>query len=343
MLNVAVVGATGYVGAELLRLLFVHPSVKVACVTSERFAGEPLCNKLPFLHKRYNLTLETYGADKIASIADIVFVALAHGKAMAPVHQLVQLGRRVIDLSADYRLPSAGLYQKWYRTRHLHPKLLRKAVYGLTEVHRADIANGGLIANPGCYPTGALLAIYPFVKEGLLDGNREIIIDAKSGISGAGSVATARTHFPDTHENVTAYDVGVHRHIPEIERGMMRMGIKVKTVFTPYLTPINRGILTTVYLPLVKSISRATVASLLKVYKNEPFIRERVEAPSLSAVRGSNFCDIFAFLAASGKTAVVMSAIDNLGKGAAGQAIQNMNVMMGWEETLGLAAPGFYP
>lgn len=343
-MKIAIAGATGYTGGELLRLLSQHPHVEVVCVTSEQSSGEPLTNRLPFLKGRYDLILESFNPEKVAAQADLIFVALSHTQSMEPVRRLIDAGKKVIDLSADYRLRSPSLYEKWYQTPHLQPDLLKRGIYGLTEVYRKKIVESDLVANPGCYPTGALLPIYPFLKEGVVDESREIIIDAKSGVSGAGRSPSAKTHFTEVHEGMAAYSVGVHRHLPEIEQELFRIGGKrTKALFTPYLLPINRGILTTVYLPLNRTLSQKKIESFLEIYRGEPFIRRVEGSPNLAHVRGSNFCDIGVFATPGGRTAILISAIDNLVKGAAGQAIQNMNVMLGWDERLGLSAPGLFP
>jgi len=339
--TVAVIGATGYTGAELLRLLLQHPRVTVTCVTSEQSAGRPLAERLPFLSGCVDLTLEAFDPAVVAARADFIFIALAHTQAMDPVRLLIDAGKKVVDLSADFRFRSAALYKKVYGLPHRQPALLKRAVYGLTEIHRRQIASAHLVANPGCYPTGALLPIYPYLAAGVVDPAREIIIDAKSGISGAGRTPTPATHFPEIHEGMTAYSVGTHRHQPEIAQALSQIQ-KSAILFTPYLLPVNRGILTTVYLPLSQPLSQRRLSDILDdAYGDEPFIRRVAGSPNLSSVRGANFCDIGVF--ASGRYAVLISAIDNLVKGAAGQAIQNMNVMMDWPETLGLEAPGLFP
>ncbi|MBI3802549.1 MAG: N-acetyl-gamma-glutamyl-phosphate reductase [Nitrospirae bacterium] len=343
-LKVAIAGATGYTGGELLRLLSQHPKVEVVSVTSEQSAGEPLTNRLPSLRGYYDLTLEAFDPKKMAEKADLIFLALSHTQAQEPVRQLIDAGKKVIDLSADYRLRSAALYESWYHAPHTHPELLKEAAYGLTEVYRHDIARSNLVANPGCYPTGTLLLLYPFLEKGCVDATREIIIDAKSGLSGAGRTPSAKAHFTEVHEGMVAYNIGTHRHLPEIEQEIRRIGGKKRTtLFTPYLLPVNRGILTTIYLPLNEKFNQKRLESILDLYRGEPFIRRVQGSPNLAHVRGSNFCDIAVFATPSGRTAILMSAIDNLVKGASGQAIQNMNVMMGWEERLGLAAPGLFP
>lgn len=343
-MKIAVAGATGYTGGELLRLLTQHPLAEVVCVTSERSAGKALVEQHPFLKGHYNLSLESLNPEKIADKADIVFVALAHTKAMKPVSELISAGKKVIDLSADYRLQSQDIYEKWYGLAHCEPPLLEKSVYGLPEIYRQDIVKGDLIANPGCYPTGALLPIYPFLKKGLVDTDHEIIIDAKSGVSGAGRVPGAKTHFPEANEGMKAYNIGSHRHLPEIEQEVARNASRPsKVLFAPHLLPVNRGILATIYLPLNRPLSKKQMGSVFKIYQNEPFIRIVEDPPNINNVRGSNYCDIGFFETPTRKTAILVSAIDNLVKGAAGQAIQNMNLMMGWEETTGLSAPGFFP
>ncbi|MDC4223919.1 MAG: N-acetyl-gamma-glutamyl-phosphate reductase [Candidatus Manganitrophus sp.] len=343
-LKVAIAGATGYTGGELLRLLSQHPHVEVVSVTSEQSSGEPLASRLPSLKGYYDLTLESFDPKKIAEKADLVFLALSHTKAMEPARQFIDLGKRVIDLSADFRLRSASLYEGWYKLPHTRPELLKDAVYGLTEVYRDKIAQSRLIANPGCYPTGALLLLYPFLKAGCIDADREIIIDSKSGVSGAGRTPSAKSHFTEVNEGLVGYNIGVHRHLPEIEQEIRRIGKqKMTALFTPYLLPVNRGILTTIYLPLKGKFTQKKIDSIFDLYRGEPFIRRFESAPNLNQIRGSNFCDIGAFATPSGRTAILMSAIDNLVKGASGQAIQNMNVMMGWDERLGLMSPGIFP
>ena len=351
-MNIAVVGATGYTGGELLRLLTQHPEVTVTCVTSEQSAHRPLVERLPFLRGHYSLILEPFDPDAISEKAECVFLAFPHTQAMTPTRRLMDAGKKVIDLSADFRLRSPRTYQKWYKAPHLQTALLKKAVYGLPEIYRKKIAGGCLVANPGCYPTGALLPLYPFLKAGVVDSTQAIVVDAKSGISGAGRSPSAATHFPEAHDGFSAYQIGTHRHLPEIVQEITRMSRgngagrtrqTQRVLFTPHLLPVNRGILTTIYLPLKQRLSQKNLDDLLDDYQGEPFIRRVSDTPNLAHVRGSNFCDLAAFPTDAGRCATLISAIDNLGKGAAGQAIQNMNVMMGWKESLGLSAPGFFP
>lgn len=341
MLKVAIAGATGYTGAELMRLLAQHPNVEIVCVTSEQSSGVLLATRLPFLKGFSDLTLEKFDADRVAEGADFIFSALSHTKAMKPVSHWINAGKKVVDLSADYRLQSVQAYEKWYSAPHQEKALLKKAVYGLPEIYRKKIAKASLIANPGCYPTGALLPLYPFLKSGEVDTTREIIIDAKSGVSGAGRAPTDATHFPEVNEGLVPYDVGTHRHIPEIEQEIAVFEAKI--IFTPYLLPINRGILTTIYLPLKRKMTQDQLEEVLYEYSSEFFIRLMDHPPNVRDVRGSNFCDIAVFATSGGRTAIVISAIDNLVKGAAGQAIHNMNIMMGWDEHTGLTAPPIFP
>ncbi|MBN4050030.1 N-acetyl-gamma-glutamyl-phosphate reductase [Nitrospira defluvii] len=344
MKKVGIIGATGYTGGELLRLLIQHPKVEVSAVTSNQSPGKPVTERLPSLTGHYDLNLEVLNPEKIAKKTDIVFIALSHTTAMEPVKQFVALKKKVIDLSADYRLKARTQYKKWYGTAHTAPGLLKKRVYGLSEVYREDIKSASLIANPGCYPTGTLLALYPFLKAGLLDTKREIIIDAKSGVSGAGRTPSTKTHFPEVNEGLLPYNIGTHRHLPEIEQEISRFcGEKTQAIFTPYLLPVNRGILTTIYFPINQNLSEKQIQKILSCYQNEPFIRCLKQPPNISTVRGTNYCDLAVFKTKNRRTLLIISAIDNLVKGAAGQAIQNMNLMMSWDETLGLTQAGLYP
>ncbi len=344
MKKIAIIGATGYTGGELLRLLTRHPKVSVTSVTSHQSAGKPLTDRHPFLKGHYDLTLESLDVKKIGEKADLIFVALSHTTAMDPVKKFIHLGKKVVDLSADYRLKSAATYRKWYGKTHTATSLLKKGVYGLTEIYRDSIQSAQLVSNPGCYPTGTLLPLYPFLKAGLVDLEREIIIDAKSGISGAGRAPSTKTHFPEINEGLLPYNIGSHRHFPEIQQEAAHFsGKKTKAIFTPYLLPVNRGILTTIYLPLQSPMTQKQIDVTLNPYKKEPFIRILKNPPNISAVRGTNYCDIAIFKTPSRHMLILISAIDNLVKGAAGQAIQNMNLMMGWEESLGLKDPGLFP
>ncbi|HUK55395.1 MAG TPA: N-acetyl-gamma-glutamyl-phosphate reductase [Nitrospiria bacterium] len=350
MFKVAVLGAGGYTGGELLRILSQHPDVTLAAATSEQSAGQPIDKVFPNLKGRMSLALEPLNLDRLIDKADLFFLALPHTTAMPVAARLIQEKKRVIDLSADFRLKDPKVYERWYKTPHLYPGLLAKTRYGLPELHRNAIKSARLVANPGCYPTGALLGLLPLFRKPLIDAGH-IIIDAKSGISGAGRSPGLPYHFPEAHEAVSAYSIGRHRHRPEIEQELSGLIKKRVTVtFTPHLVPINRGILSTIYVKLTKPNETDAVLKLYQdFYKREPFVQvlPSGELPNTRNVQGSNDCHIG--LVADGHadrgaaTLVVVTAIDNLVKGAAGQAVQNMNLMMGYEESLGLTAPGLFP
>ncbi len=346
MLKVAVVGSSGYAGGELLRILLGHPEVEVTAVTSEKSEGQHIVALFPNLGRVCNLSLEKLEPTAIASKADVVFLALPHMKAMDAAAQFVGIGKRVIDLSADYRFKDVSVYQKWYGEEHNQPGLAFMSIYGLPELHREEIKRARIIGNPGCYPTGAILALAPLVKAGLALPD-SIIVDSHSGVSGAGRTPGQMYHFPEANEGLTAYKVGVHRHTPEIEKELSGLAGKELTVsFTPHLAPMNRGILTTAYAKLTKEASTEQLAVLYsKFYKKEFFVRVLGPGgyPNVNAVKGSNFCDIGVYSDPRTGRAVIVSAIDNLVKGAAGQAVQNLNIMMGWDEALGLKNLGMFP
>jgi len=350
MINVAVLGASGYTGGELLRLLGLHPKVKLVAATSEQSSGQPVENVFPNLKGRLALTLEPLNLDRLIDRADLFFLALPHTSAMVVASRLIETKKKVIDLSADFRLKDPNTYETWYKTPHLHPDLLNRAAYGLPELHRTAIQSARLVANPGCYPTGALLGLLPLMAKSWIDPGG-IIIDAKSGVSGAGRSPGRAYHFPEVNESVTAYSIGRHRHLPEIEQELSGLARKkISVTFTPHLLPVNRGILSTIYTRPNKAIgTEEAVALFSDYYKKEPFVHvlPAGELPNTRNVQGANDCHIG--LAVDGHAdskhpaLVIVTAIDNLVKGAAGQAIQNMNLMMGYEETLGLMAPGLFP
>jgi N-acetyl-gamma-glutamyl-phosphate reductase len=338
--NVAVVGASGYTGGELLRLLAGHPHVTITAVTSEKSAGQPISTLFPNLASVLSLSFEALAPEAIAKKADVIFLALPHTKSFEPAAVCVKAGKRVIDLSADYRLKDPGLYQTWYKAAHPHAALLKEAVYGLPELHRAAIRDAKLIASPGCYPTAAILQLAPLAAKGLLKADT-VVIDAKSGISGAGRSPALAYHFPEANESVEAYQVGQHRHIPEIEQEL-----KVTVSFTPHLVPMNRGILSTAYCRLSKPLDVSGLRALYHdFYKGERFVRLQAEGSTANPrhVRGSNFCDLAVHADARAGWVVTVAALDNLVKGAAGQAIQAMNLMLDYPEETGLLAAGVYP
>jgi N-acetyl-gamma-glutamyl-phosphate reductase len=349
MLRVAVAGASGYMGAELLRLLSVHPKVQITAVTSERLSGERLDRVFPHLRGLSDLVFEDLKAERLADESDLVFLALPHMESQQAVPVLRRLGRKAIDLSADYRLRDASLYTTWYKAPHGDAAGLKEAVYGLPELHRKEIVGAALIASPGCYPMGAVLAVAPLLKSGW--GRAEgIVIDGKSGVTGAGAQgrkAEPMYLFTEANENVQAYGIGTHRHTPEIEQELsLAAGRAVVVSFTPHLLPLNRGLYTTASVPLAKP---ATTAELIGIYREfyagEPFVRvlDEGQRPTTRSVVGSNFCDVTVVADPRSGRAVCLSALDNLGKGGSGNGVQNLNIMMGWDERTGLEAPPVYP
>ncbi|RQW77507.1 MAG: N-acetyl-gamma-glutamyl-phosphate reductase [Geobacter sp.] len=346
MLKVAIVGASGYTGVELLRILHTHPEAAVTCVTSEQSAGRRVSDVFPSLRGRCDLVLENLEPVRIAEKADFIFTALPHKAAMEVVPTFLKLGRRVVDLSADYRLHDAKEYEQWYEP-HLSPALLKKAVYGLPELSRAKIARSDLVGNPGCYPTSVILGLAPLLKQKLID-TATIIADSKSGVSGAGRSAKVENLFCEINDGFKAYGVGgVHRHIPEIEQELSLLaGEKIVISFTPHLVPMDRGILSTIYAAPAKPVNAADLLqSFADFYKGEPFIRVLPEGsfPSTAHVRGSNFCDIGLTVDRRTGRVIVVSAIDNLVKGASGQAVHNMNIMNGFPENMGLEGLALFP
>ena len=357
--TVAIVGASGYTGGELFRLLCGHPEVSITVVaSSEKTAGQPLTAVFPHLTSFTSLTLEKFEPETIAQQADIIFLALPHTQALEPVAALLKLNKFIIDLSADYRLKNPAVYEQWYQVPHPFPHLLQEAVYGLPELHRATIQKSRLIAVPGCYPTAAILQLAPLLANGLIDST-SVIIDAKSGVSGAGRGASLPYHFPEAHESLHAYKIGLHRHLPEIEQELEMISersiatsdnaapIKDSISFTPHLVPMNRGILSTAYATLKNP--KSSVPNLqtfyTDFYKNEPFIRifQHPHEVNPRHVRGSNYCDLCITQDPRTGRLVAVAAIDNLVKGAAGQAIQDMNLALGFPENLGLSSPGVFP
>ncbi|MBJ6725871.1 N-acetyl-gamma-glutamyl-phosphate reductase [Geomesophilobacter sediminis] len=346
MLKVAVVGASGYTGVELLRLLYNHPEVAVTCVTSEQSAGRPVSDVFPTLRGRIDLPLENLEPVGISEKVDVVFTALPHKAAMEVVPTFVKMGKQVIDLSADYRIHDPQVYGKWYDT-HLNPDLLDQAVYGIPEIRRAEIREASLIANPGCYPTSVILGLAPLLKGKVIDP-KSVIVDAKSGVSGAGRGAKVDNLYCEVNEGFKAYAVGgTHRHIPEIEQELSLLAETEMVIsFTPHLVPMDRGILSTIYSAPNGKVTAAELITLYEAfYDGEPFVRVLPEGklPSTTFVRGSNFCDIGVTVDERTGRIVVISAIDNLVKGASGQAVQNMNLMCGLPETLGLEILPVFP
>lgn len=345
MVKVAVVGASGYTGVELLRLLLNHPDVTITGVTANQNAGEEVATLFPSLAGRINMICSALDVHEVAANAELVFTALPHQAAMAVIPGFLAAGCKVIDLSADYRLRDPQVYAVWYAA-HSSPELLGEAVYGLPELYRAAIPAARLIANPGCYPTSVALALAPLLRDGWIDP-ATLIIDSKSGTSGAGRSAKVGSLYCEVNEGFKAYGVGNHRHTPEIEQTLSDLaGQEVTVSFTPHLLPVNRGILSTCYASLRQETTTAALLQLYRrFYEGEPFVRicTEGELPNIAYVRGANYCDIGLVVDPRTNRVIVVSAIDNLVKGAAGQAVQNMNLLLGLPETRGLEVVPLFP
>lgn len=345
MIKAAIIGASGYAGAELCRILADHTHVQISAVTSRQHAQTPIAEVFPHLRNRISLICEEPDIEKLCLNNDIIFTAVPHQTAMEIVPGILNAGRKVIDLSADFRLKDVTVYERWYQ-KHTAPEYIQQAVYGLPEIYRKDIATSSLVANPGCYPTSILLALAPLLKNGAILPET-IIVDSKSGTSGAGRGANVATLFCEVNDGFRPYKVGDHRHTPEIEQEINLLSTKQTAIsFTPHLLPITRGIESTIYATLQEKVDIQKIeAMFLEQYKDEPFIR-LLSPPALPAtqyVRGSNYCDISFRVDERTNRIVVMSAIDNIVKGAAGQAIQNMNIMFGFPEQEGLTGLPLFP
>ena len=351
-LKVSIIGATGYTGKELIKILMNHQKVELVYLTSSTYAGKNIAEIfLEFLNK-LDKKLINLDLDVVSQDSDLVFTALPHTVSMDVVPELLKKRVKVIDLSADYRIKDPALYKKWYEKEHnkISENLLSKAVYGLPEIYLDKIKDTPLVANPGCYPTSIILGIAPLLKFKLVDP-QGIIIDSKSGATGAGRKLFSGLHFPECNENFKAYKVVKHNHIPEVEQELSsiyfggddnketQQGAEIKICFTPHLLPVNKGILSTCYLNLNGPKEEEILEVYQKFYQNAPFVRifKPPNLPEIKFVTGTNYCDIgFTIDERVGKIKIV-SVIDNLLKGAAGQAVQNMNIMSGFSETCGLA------
>ncbi|TAN42517.1 MAG: N-acetyl-gamma-glutamyl-phosphate reductase [Nitrospirae bacterium] len=346
MLKVAICGGSGYTGAELLRILAGHPLVSVTAVTSEQSAGKRVTDLFPHLINYSGSVFEPLDREKLLLKADLFFLALPHAASQEAVNFFVENGKKTVDLSADFRLRDAAVYEEWYKTKHNFTETLKKGVYGLPELYREQIKKASLIANPGCYPTSAILGLTPALREGLIDPET-IIVDSKSGASGAGRKADVAFAYCEVNEGFKAYGIAVHRHTPEIEQELSAVAGKKLTInFTPHLVPMDRGIVSTMYAKLKKDEDTASILSKYRAaYENEPFVNVLDEGkyPNAKNVRGSNYCEIGLKVNKRTNTLIVVSAIDNLVKGASGQAVHNMNLMMGFEETTALKGPALYP
>lgn len=341
-IRVGIVGGTGYTGVELLRLLAQHPRAELAVITSRKEAGMPVSDMFPNLRGRVALKF-TEPSREALSACDIVFFATPNGVAMNEARALYDAGVRMIDVAADFRLKDVALWERWYRMKHACPELVAEAVYGLPEVNREQIRKARIVANPGCYPTSVQLGFLPLVESGAVD-LEHLIADAKSGVSGAGRSAEVHTLLAEASDNFKAYGVPGHRHLPEITQGLTAMArAPVKLVFTPHLTPMIRGIHATLYARMTKAIDLQALFE--RRYASEPFVDVMPAGshPETRSVRGANMCRIAVHRPQGGDIAVVLSVIDNLVKGASGQALQNMNIMFGFEETLGLQQVALLP
>ncbi len=345
-IKVGIVGATGYAGAELVRILLSHPQVELAGLVSQSYVGRAFCEVYPYLYKHVLQHCRELDIPALARECDVVFTALPHGHAAPVAREVLGCGKKFIDLGADFRFKQPGVYEQWYKVKHEAPDLLEQAVYGLPEIHREEIKSASLVGNPGCYPTSVILALAPLLRNRLVDTG-SVIADSKSGVSGAGRGLSLGTHFSEVNENFRAYNVAVHRHTPEIEQELgLLAGEEMVISFTPHLTPMNRGILSTVYARLKREMTLEQVRSVYEdFYRNEFFVRLLPPGvlPQTKAVLGSNHCDVVPVVDPRTSRVVIVSAIDNLVKGAAGQAVQNMNIMFGLPETTGLERPGLYP
>ena len=341
-IKVGIVGGTGYTGVELLRLLAQHPQCTLRVITSRTEAGMPVADMFPNLRGHVSIAF-TEPSREALSKCDVVFFATPNGVAMKEARALYDAGVRLIDVAADFRLKDVALWEKWYNMKHACPDLVAEAVYGLPEVNRERIRGARIVANPGCYPTAVQLGFLPLVESGAVDLDH-LIADAKSGVSGAGRKAEVHTLLAEASDNFKAYGVPGHRHLPEITQGLAAIADRpVKLVFTPHLTPMIRGIHATLY----ARITRATDLQALyeQRYATEPFVDVLPAGshPDTRSVRGANVCRIAVHQPQNGDTAVVLSVIDNLVKGASGQAVQNMNIMFGLEETMGLQQIALLP
>ncbi|HHY40202.1 MAG TPA: N-acetyl-gamma-glutamyl-phosphate reductase [Syntrophaceticus sp.] len=344
-LRVGIVGVTGYVGEELVRILCHHPGVSEITAASKDFAGIALDRVYPYL--RGHAEIEIMGMEKLDQLidsSDVVFLALPHRVSAPVAQQVIVKGKKVIDLAADFRLPEQKVYEEWYQAEHAAPALLKEAVYGIPELFREEIKGKRLVANPGCYPTSALLALAPLLKNRLVDRS-SVIIDSKSGVSGAGRSLNLGSLFAECNENMKAYGVGTHRHTPEIAHyaGVLA-GEAVNIIFTPHLMPVSRGIISTVYAKLNSALDSCSLKQIYQdFYAGEEFVHVALEGemPETKWVVGTNRCFLGAVV--NRDMAVVVSVIDNLVKGAAGQAVQNMNLLFELPENTGLQQLGLYP
>jgi len=335
MTRIAILGATGYTALELVKILLRHPGAQIVAATSRQAGSPPIGTIHPSLHGRLDVNLEDLGPSEVAGRAECVFSCLPHGASATAIVPLLEAGCRVIDFSADYRLDNPEVYTEWYGQKHPDPGRLGKVVYGLPELFRQQIVGASLVANPGCYPTSAILALAPLLKAKLIEPEG-IVVDSKSGVSGAGRTLKLTTHYPECNESLSAYNVGRHRHTPEIDQILSTAaGTKVEVIFTPHLVPMDRGILSTSYSRPVGALTEEKLlAALREFYADEPFLRVIDHLPGTKDSAGTNFCDVTARIVRG--RVITISCLDNLIKGASGAAVQNFNLMYGFPETTAL-------
>ena len=333
MIHVGILGATGYTALDLIKILLRHPEVEIVALTSRQEDNPHVASVHPQLAGRLDMRLENLGPIQVAARCECVFSCLPHGASASAVSQMLDAGRRVVDFSADYRLNDPAVYAEWYGQKHADPGRLDQAVYGLPELFGDKIPEADLVANPGCYPTSAILALAPLLQNGLIQAEG-IIIDSKSGVSGAGRTPKLMTHYPECNESTSAYNVGRHRHTPEIDQVLgIAAGKSVEVIFTPHLIPMDRGILTTTYAyPTGDATEEDLLAALRSFYDGQPFVRVVEHLPATKDVSGTNFCDL-TVRCVRGRV-MVISCIDNLVKGASGAAVQNFNLMYQFPETM---------
>lgn len=334
--KIGIIGATGYTGSELVRILVNHPEVEIVLITSESRAGKKFSDIYTSFRGIVDIVLQSASQVEKTDL-DLVFLALPHGVSMDFVKKYHQKPFKIVDLSGDFRLDSPEVYHQWYQKEHVYHEGFDSAVFGLPELNRESIKQSELVANPGCFPTTAILGLAPLLSEGVVE-SRGIIVDSKTGVTGAGVKPKEVTHFPNVNDNFKAYGLKKHRHTIEIQDTLNKLSSEeVNLQFTPHLLPVDRGILSTIYAHPVKRVTIADLNALfLRYYEGHPFVRVTPEAPSIKDVRASNYCNIFITFDERTGNIIVLSAIDNLVKGAAGQAIQNMNLMLGLDETTGL-------
>ncbi len=345
MIRAAIVGATGYTGLELVRILSLHPEVTITVATSRQYEGQQLHKVFPSLLGSVNIVCTAFSPAEIVAAADVVFLAVPHQTAMAYVPIFIQAGKKVIDLSADFRLKDVRVYEKWYQG-HTAPEYLSGAVYGLPEIHGQAIKETQLVANPGCYPTTVILGLAPLLKKALID-NKSIVVDSKSGVSGAGRSVALSSLFCEVHEDFKAYKVAVHRHTPEMEQELSLLaGEEITVSFIPHLVPMSRGMLSTIYADMrIQKTTKDLIHEYEQFYQSAPFVRICAEDayPQTAQVKGSNYCFIGLKVDERTGRVIILSTIDNLIKGASGQAVQNMNLMFDREETTGLKGIPLFP